>query len=208
MDELPITKVWLIRHGEPCESSRGRCYGKLDVELSENGREQIHGVAEFLRDQQIHAIYASPRKRTTESARIVSAGRNCTVRVEERFSEIDFGDFEGRSYDEIAAIYPAVYRQWMEHPTETQFPNGESFEQMRQRVLQAFREILALHRGKNIALLSHGGVNRIVLADALGVLSANIFRIAQDYAAINLLHYIGDYPLTRHINLCVQRATT
>ncbi len=201
MNELPVTKVWLIRHGEPCESSRGRCYGKLDMGLSANGREQIQLVANLLRDELIHTVYASPRKRTTESASILVEGRNCKVSMDARLSEIDFGDFEGRSYNEIAAMYPEIYQQWMECPTETQFPNGENFEQMRQRVLQALREILARHRGETIALVSHGGVNRIVLADALGVLPANIFRISQDYAAINLLHFLGDYPSVKHVNV-------
>lgn len=54
-------------------------------------------------------------------------GRTCPVEIVEAFRELDFVEFEGRTYDEIAALYPEVYRQWMEWPAETQFPGGESF---------------------------------------------------------------------------------
>lgn len=200
VSEFAVTNIWLIRHGEPCESSRGRCYGKLDVGLSARGRDQIAAVANFLRGELLDVIYSSPRTRTAESARILAGGRNCEVKIEDRLCEIDFGDFEGRSYDELSASHPEIYRQWMETPTEIQFPNGESFEQMRRRVLAAFDGIREQHRGENVALVTHGGVNRMILAYALGIPHVNIFRISQDYAALNLLQYIGNYPSVRYLN--------
>jgi broad specificity phosphatase PhoE len=65
---------------------------------------------------------------------------------------------------------------------------------MQTRVVDAAYQLYARHRGETIAIVSHGGVNRILLAAALGVSDANIFRIAQRYAAMNLLTLIGDYP--------------
>ena len=194
------TRIWLIRHGEPCPETRGRCYGHLDVELSAEGRRQVEAVAARIGEEPICAIYSSPRQRAMESATILAGQSGCPVTVEERFREIDFGDFEGRPYDEIAQIYPDIYRQWMEHPTETQFPNGESFKQMQVRVIEAARELYARHRGKTFAIVSHGGVNRILLANALGMPDKNIFRIAQRYAALNLLRLIGDYPAVDLMN--------
>jgi alpha-ribazole phosphatase len=202
MNELsdPHTRVWLIRHGEPSPESRGRCYGRLDVGLSTEGRRQLQAVSEKLRGEAISAIYSSPRKRTVESAEILAQGHSSSITIEERLCEIDFGDFEGRPYDEIAQTHPEIYTQWMEHPTETQFPNGESFRQMQQRVLQAANEIYRRHRGNTIAIVSHGGVNRILLAEAVAIPALNIFRIAQHYAAMNLLVLIGNYPSVELVN--------
>ena len=194
------TRIWIIRHGEPAPETRGRCYGHLDVDLSGNGRRQVQAVASKLRDETFRAIYSSPRQRALESAAILAEGSRVTVTIEERFREIDFGSFEGRLYDEIAQEYPEIYRQWMEHPTETHFPNGESFVQMQARVTEAAREIYAGHRGETIAILSHGGVNRILLAAALGVANENIFHIAQRFAAMNLVVLIGDYPSVELMN--------
>jgi len=194
------TRVWLIRHGEPCSESRGRCYGRLNVGLSAEGQRQLRAVSTRLRDEPIGAVYVSPRKRAIESAEILAPDHSCPITIEERLCEIDFGDFEGRPYDEIAKTHPELYRQWMEHPTDVQFPHGESFGQMQTRVLEAGREIYARHRGETIAIVSHGGVNRILLAAALEIPAANLFRIAQRYAAANLLVLMGDYPSIELIN--------
>jgi hypothetical protein len=111
-------------------------------------------------------------------------------------------DTRSRTHIDLAQEYPEIYRQWMEHPTETQFPNGESFVQMQTRVVDAAYQLYARHHGKTIAIVSHGGVNRILLAAALGVSDANIFRIAQRYAARNLVTLIGYYPLVELMNAC------
>ena len=197
---VALTSVWLIRHGEPDPDSRGCCYGRLDVGLAPTGRQQVQAVAGMLAAEPLSVIYASPRRRTRESADILAQGRSCAIQFDGRLREIDFGDFEGHTYDEIAQSHPELYRQWMTRPTETQFPNGESFRQMRARVLCATREIFARHRGQSIAIVSHGGVNRILLADVLAVPDDRIFRMAQDFAAVNLVRWIGDYAVVEMMN--------
>ena len=194
------TRIWIIRHGEPSPETRGRCYGHLDVDLSAEGRIQMQSVADRLSDEPIRAIYSSPRRRALESAAILAEPLHAAITPEERFREINFGDIEGRLYDEIAQEYPETYYQWMEHPTETQFPNGESFVQMRARVTAAAQELYARHRGDTIAIVSHGGVNRILLAAALSVANENIFHLAQRYAAINLVVLVGDYQSVELMN--------
>jgi broad specificity phosphatase PhoE len=150
------TRVLLIRHGEPSEDSRRLCYGHLDVGLSARGVAQMQTLADALKCELFSAIYANPRKRALESGIVLAQGRTCGIMIENHLCEINFGDFEGRTYDEIAATAPDIYRQWMEHPTETQFPNGESFSQMKERVLKVSHNILRHHRGESIALVSHG----------------------------------------------------
>src|SRR5258706_9172193 len=97
------TRFWLIRHGEPVEEARGRCYGSLDVGLSDRGRAQMTQVAHILKHEPISRIYTSPRLRAVESARLLSESA-CELVPD--FREIDFGDFEGLTYDEIAARDP------------------------------------------------------------------------------------------------------
>ena len=195
-----MTRFWLIRHGEPSEEARHRCYGSLDVGLSETGRTQMALVAEYLKSEPVGAIYASPRSRALESARILCAVAACSIEVVEDLREIAFGDFEGLAYDEIAARYPHLYRQWMETPTEIQFPNGESFSEMRLRVLRAFDKIEREREGQTVAIVSHGGVNRILLARALQMPDNCIFRLAQNYAAINLLELADGLPSVQLLN--------
>src|SRR5579863_3563976 len=127
----PETVLWLLRHPEPEASARGRCYGSLDVALSPEGIRQARSVADRLAQEIFTAIYTSPRQRCTQAAQILAAGRTCPVETMPALRELDFGEFEGRTYDEIAATYPGLYQRWMERPTETQFPGGESFLDMR-----------------------------------------------------------------------------
>jgi alpha-ribazole phosphatase len=193
------SRIWLVRHGEPA-GMRGRCYGKLDIGLSAAGRTQMERAAECLKAEQLEAIYASPRLRTMESARIVAGFHECGYREDAGLSEIDFGDFEGLTYDEIAVRYPAIYRQWMEAPTEVQFPHGESFAAMRVRVLRAFEAIREQHEGRTVAIVTHGGVIRIVLTWALEMPDRCLFRLAQDYAAMNLLAWVDGVPVVERMN--------
>jgi alpha-ribazole phosphatase len=195
-----MTRFWLIRHGEPAEEARGRCYGSLDIGLSETGRGQIAQVAEYLKKEPIAAIYSSPLSRALESARILAAAALSPVEVVADLRELDFGDFEGLPYEEIAARSPDLYRQWMETPTEIRFPNGETFSQMRDRVLRAFEKIRREREGQRVAIVSHGGVNRILIAWALDTPDHCLFRLAQDYAAINLLELVDGVPSVRLLN--------
>lgn len=195
-----MTRFWLIRHAQPAEESRGRCYGTLDVGLSETGRAQMRQAAEYLKTEPIAAIYASPRARARESARILADGGSRPVEVVEDLREINFGDFEGLAYEEIAKRYPEVYRQWMDTPTDVRFPNGENFSDMRARVLRVFDGIQRQREGQTVAIVSHGGVNRILLAWALQMPDNCIFRLAQDYAAVNLLAFVEGVPSVELVN--------
>jgi alpha-ribazole phosphatase len=197
---MPETILWLIRHPEPDASARGLCYGSLDVALSPEGVRRAELIFERLRGEHFDAIYTSPKQRCAEAARILAAGRSCPVTPNDALRELDFGAFEGLSYDDIAQRYPAVYRHWMEDPTGTEFPSGETFCQMSSRVLEAVRGLISRHSGQSIALVTHGGPIRVILADALGMPLANIFRIEQRYSAINRVRYSADVPMVEWMN--------
>jgi alpha-ribazole phosphatase/probable phosphoglycerate mutase len=128
------------------------------------------------------------------------ADESTSVQVIADLREIDFGDFEGLAYDEIATRYPELYRQWMEAPTEVRFPNGESSCEMRGRVLEAFDAIEREWKDQTVAIVSHGGVNRILIAWALQIPDKYLFRVAQDYAAVNLLTIEDGVPRVELMN--------
>lgn len=195
-----MTRCWLIRHGEPVAEARGRCYGSTNFGLSEDGRSAMALAAEYLKDEQIAAVYSSPLLRARESAEIVAARGSVPVELVSDLRELDFGEYEGLTYDEIAARHPDVYREWMHAPTSVRFPNGECFDELRMRVLSAFQNILRERAGLTIAIVSHGGVNRALLAWALQIPDSSVFRLAQDYAAINLLTVSDGVPGVQLLN--------
>lgn len=193
-------RLVLIRHGEPVELAKGRCYGKLDVGLSVVGKEQIEDSYDFLQDTKFSAIYSSPRKRSLESAKIIARKNRIYFDICKEFAEIDFGEFEGKTYEVLEKEYPETFQKWMQTPTEVKFPNGESFVEMQERVLKATKEILKKHANETIAIVSHGGVNRIILSHFLKIENADIFRIGQEYACVNVIDFLGDFPLIKTLN--------
>lgn len=204
LPEGVTNRVILIRHGEPETSAKGRCYGKLDVGLSVNGRRQIERTTRLLERFTLAAVYSSPRVRATESAKIIAEKNNLIIETREDFAEIDFGDFEGLEYQTVERRFPEIYRQWMNEPTTVEFPNGESFARMQTRVLCAANELKLRHVNKTFAVVSHGGANRIVLAHALGMRNADIFRLAQDFAAANAIDFYGEFPVVKMLNLTAE----
>lgn len=196
------TVLWLVRHPEPDEAVRGICYGSIDVPLSRKGIDQAQCIARWLSNQRLDAIYTSPSQRCVETTRCIAAGRSCSVEPVDALRELNFGDFEGRSYAEIAECYPELYRDWMGHPTEVHFPNGESFRTMTDRVIEATCELLARHPNHDIAFVTHGGAIRIILAYVLGIEADHIFRIAQSYGAVNRVRYSVNSAIVELMNLC------
>ncbi len=191
-------RLVLIRHGEPEASAKGRCYGKLDVGLSETGRRQMVRVSEALRASAttVDAVYTSPRRRARESAEILSG----EIVVDRRLSEIDFGELEGLTYEEAAERCPDLYQRWMQQPTEVKFPGGEGFAEMKARVLDAISVIRDMHSDETVAIVSHGGVNRIVLAEALAIDARSIFHMDQSHAGVNIVDDFDDYSVVRLMN--------
>jgi alpha-ribazole phosphatase len=199
-DPTCLLRLVLMRHGKPAEETRERCYGRLDVSLSSEGQKQVRNKADLIHDLKPCALYTSPRKRAIESAEAICMALNLQARHCAELCEINFGDFEGITYQEIERRYPGEYQQWMKEPTTVKFPGGESFEEMKVRVLGFLAFLLQAHAGQTVLALSHGGVNRILLADALRLPSENLFRIDQEYAAVNVIDYRADFALVRLMN--------
>lgn len=195
-----LLRLILIRHGEPEQEAKGRCYGSLDVGLSEAGRAQIRSNLASVQNFRAQALYASPLKRAIESARILAASLQIQPTVARDLREIDFGRFEGLTYKEVEKLYPEDYKTWMERPTEIKFPQGESFAEVKARVLRFKKSLLQIHPGQTVVVVSHGGTNRILLAEALCMPDAAIFRIDQAYAALNIIDYEPESAIVRLMN--------
>jgi alpha-ribazole phosphatase len=189
-----VSRLILVRHCEPQEDARGLCYGRLDIGLSDAGREHAQRLAEALARHEWDAVYSSPRLRARETAVAV----NRDVVIDDDLREIDFGDLEGRSYDEIAATDPELYRAWMERPTTVHFPGGESFAELKVRALEALDRIRAAHQAA--VVVTHGGVLRAGLAAWLGMPDEAIFRLDQRYGGVTIVDWLGGVPLVRLMN--------
>ena len=178
------TTVWLIRHGE-ADGMKGRCCGWSDAPLSAEGIEQAKRVAAQLAVEPLSKVYSSNLERAFRTAQIVAEPHGLVVEKISELAEMHFGDLEGMTYEEAEERFPAVYQSWMTRPMETQFPNGENFQQMKTRVRRAFDSIVQRHAGESIGIVAHAGVNRVLLCRALSIADTEMFQIAQPHCAVN-----------------------
>jgi alpha-ribazole phosphatase len=190
----------LVRHAEPEESARGRCYGSLDVALSEEGRAQSERLAALLAREPVARVVSSPRLRALETARPIAAAHGLEAEPLEALRELDFGRLEGRTYDEIAASEPELYARWMETPTEVRFPGGEGYADLHERVVDGVRRLRRLHAKETVVAVAHGGVVRAAVADALGLPHEHIFRLAVDTASLTRIAWLEDAPVLLRLN--------
>ena len=195
-----VTRLLLVRHAQPLEEARGRCYGSLDVGLSARGQRHAQLLGRTLDRIPLAAVYSSPRRRAVDTAAPLAAIHGLKAIVDEGLREIDFGDFEGLSYEEIERTHPELYRRWMETPTLVQFPSGESYTRLRVRALAAMEAIRARNAGATVAVVSHGGVLRAMLADCLSMPDEAIFRLDQSHGALSIIDWIDSTPIVRLLN--------
>jgi alpha-ribazole phosphatase len=194
------TRLLLIRHAQPDDEADGRCYGSLDIGLSSRGQWHAQLLARTLDRVPLAAVYTSPRSRALETAKPLAALHGLTAIVDEALREIDFGEFEGRRYDEIRLAAPDLYRTWMETPTRVRFPGGESYPLLRRRALAAMQAIRRRHTGDTAAIVSHGGILRAMLADCLAMPEEAIFRLDQSYGGLSVIDWLDATPLVRVVN--------
>ncbi|EPS53630.1 TPA: alpha-ribazole phosphatase [Clostridium botulinum] len=159
--------VYLVRHGETEHNKRKNFYGKLDVGLNEKGEKQSYKVGELLKDVKFNKIYISDRKRTRETEeRILEKNKfydkeKNIIYKDERINEIDFGLFEGKSYEEIGSLYPKEQEKWEKDWKNFAPPKGESAVVFYNRVENFMKHIQKEEDG-NYLIVTHGGVIRMI----------------------------------------------
>ena len=152
------TRIIALRHGETTWNVDTRIQGQLDIPLNSTGRRQAERMAQALGDEPITAIYASDLSRAWETAQYLGRALDVTVSKEEGLRERGFGDFEGKTFAEIAALLPEQSLRWRKRDPEFAPAGGESLLALRSRVVAAAERLAAQHPGELIALVGHGGV--------------------------------------------------
>ena len=189
MNGKTASRIYLIRHGETANAGEVCFNGHFDVNLSDKGVEQSLLVAKALKGLPIKAVYSSDLKRTQIGAKFIADGHNLKHVPYKELRELAFGDWEGLSISEVDRRYPDKLKERLENIELFQVEGGESFFQLKDRVIPKFEQILAEHPSGNIVILCHGGVIRTILSHVLEISVKNLFRINQPYASVNIIQY-------------------
>ena len=157
---MQATRILAIRHGETAWNVDTRIQGHLDIPLNDTGLPQARWLAQSLAERdELHAIYASDLSRAHVTAQTIADAVGLAVTTHRGLRERSFGDFQGRTFNEIEAELPDHAHHWRKRTPEWAPPGtGESLIALRERVLATVDELAARHMGQQIVLVAHGGV--------------------------------------------------
>jgi broad specificity phosphatase PhoE len=152
----------------------------------------MHRLAGLLEGKPVKAVYSSDLIRSVKGAQIVSARLGLTPTAVRELRERSVGKWEGLTAEEIKQRYPEQFIAWRADLLNYRPPGGECLIDVQKRIMPEYRKIVSSHPDREIALLLHGGVNRVILADALGLELKNLFRIDQSFGALNIIDHFED----------------
>jgi len=150
----PPARILLVRHGEAQNNAdkvvASGSYAS-NIHLTEAGEEAVKATAKKLGRERVTAIYASPLTRTSETAGIIGRALELEVTTDERLCEINFGAMNGKTEDEFNAMFSFAVNRWTKGPDK-----GETFSDVRSRMVSFLREIDKKHAGETVVIVSHG----------------------------------------------------
>jgi alpha-ribazole phosphatase len=195
-----MVELYLVRHGEtPSNCQRVYC-GWLDVELTDQGIRQAEESAEKLRKVPLDFILTSGLYRTRKTAEIINSHHHVEIRCDDRFREMNFGRWEGLSYEEIRNQFPHELESWEKGWVDYPVPEGESLRQMYDRVAEAIDQLGTDYPQGKILLVSHGGCIRGILSHLIGGGIEDYWKYKVDNCGITKIEIVDGYPVLVMLN--------
>ncbi|WP_416198968.1 MAG: Phosphoserine phosphatase 1 [Sporanaerobacter sp.] len=184
--------IIFIRHGETKENKRG-VYGSFDTTLSQIGIEQILKAKELVQDISFERVYISPLKRTMETAELLGLKGD----FDRRIQEINFGIFEGKTYEEIKRDYPEETYTWTNDYIYYRIPNGESLMDLYSRTANFLEDIVS--KDKNALVITHEGVIRCALCWVFDNVEY-FYRFKLDNGSLTTISIWEGYKYIKNVN--------
>lgn len=180
-------KIFIIRHGETEKNKKNVLHEKYDTaSLSDLGREQIKLTANILKNEDIAQIFFSNEARAKESAQIISNTLDCLSTNLEGVEERNWGIYSNKPWSEVAVVLnPLSFEERFEYIPE----GGESWKAFENRLVAALNHAISVSKGKNIAIVTHGGAIRALMPYLLDVDRKESYKYDPANASITEFEY-------------------
>jgi len=201
-----VGTVILLRHGRSTANTAGVLAGRTPgVALDESGQTQAQALVERLALLPLVAVVSSPLQRCRETVEPLAQARALEVSVDDRFVEVDYGEWTGRELRKLGK--EPLWKVVQAHPSAAVFPGGEGLAALQARAVAAIREWdakLTAEHGPEVLWLvcTHGDVIKAVLADALGVHLDGFQRIVANPCSVSVVTYTETRPFVQRVNDC------
>lgn len=186
------TRFYLIRHGETDWNKAGRYQGRTNIDLNAEGREQARLLGERFRFLPLDALYVSPLNRAVETANEVARTTGITPVTDEHFIEINFGEWEGHTIEELSEKFGSAYTDFFKDPFDHPVPGEGSFQNAMDRAIEGFNILAKRHQGQNVAIISHGGLLRVMLVGLLEMGDAFYRKTWMTNTSVTMLDVMPD----------------
>jgi len=186
------TRFYLIRHGETDWNKAGRYQGRTNIDLNEEGREQARLLGERFKYLPLDALYVSPLNRAVETANEVARTTGIKPVTDEHFIEINFGEWEGHTIPELSEKFGSAYTDFFKDPFDHPVPGEGSFQIAMDRAIEGFNILAERHKGQNVAIISHGGLLRVMLVGLLEMGDAFYRKTWMTNTSITMLDVMAD----------------
>jgi len=180
--------IYLIRHGAIKAGNNKRFIGQIDLPLSEEGISQAKRLQQELSCVRLNHIFCSNLQRSLHTANIIAEKHSIKPEITTQIREINLGNWEGKTFDEIIRKYPDEFKQRGKDIANFRPPGGESFADCSKRVMAEFERIVQNTTG-HILITGHAGINRTIICHIMGIPLEKIFSFSQDYGGLNLIIY-------------------
>lgn len=188
-----MTKIMLIRHGITDWNLEGKVQGQSDTQLASDGIYQARMLIAHFPFETVDAVYSSDLQRAMRTADFISNKFNLETIPVKEMREINFGNWEGRSFENIAKEEPTEFKKFFVQPDMLMFKGGESFAELQSRVMLSLKKIVRLTGDdKQIVIVTHGAVIRVIIAAILEMPIRKIWSIQQSNTSVNILRYDND----------------
>ncbi len=188
---MTTTVTHLLRHGQTEHTPERRYSGRNELPLSRTGRAEAEAAAARAAQLGVDVVVASPLRRTRETAEAVAQELGLQVEFDDDLVELDFGEVEGLTFEEAAALHPLAARRFSTDVT-VRAPGGESVADVSQRVARARRRILDRHAGRTVLVVSHVTPIKLLLAAGLGVSDEVVHRVFLEAASLSTVTWTSD----------------
>lgn len=186
-----MSRLLLVRHGDTKLNSAERFWGQTDVELSADGIRQAEQLGDRLATERINAVYASNLRRAIVTAEIITSRHQIGITTCAELGEINFGDFEGLTFEEISRLHPdsaKLLRNWGIRP---KFPGGESIDEFNERVSKFLPRLENHSSEETVLIVAHSGTLRLLVCSLLKI---GVEHWRQIRLALGSLSILDNYP--------------
>lgn len=201
-------RLLLVRHGETEWNRQTRFQGQIDVPLNDNGQQQGRKAGEFLKDVVIDFAVSSSMLRPKETAELIlSHHPRVNLELQDGLREISHGLWEGKLETEIEQEFPGELQRWRLVPAQVQMPKGENLDQVWQRSVAAWQQIIQNGLEKQLQtglVVAHDATNKTLLCHILGLSADNFWNFRQGNGAISVIDYpsgLNGLPVLQAMNI-------